>query len=108
MSSIVRKKVVLLGSTGSIGQSTLKVADALSDRIEIIGLAASGGQIEKLAEQIKQSAVKHVAIYDGSQEAKLKSLIPHDVRILTGLEGLVELAQLADADVVLVAIVGSD
>jgi 1-deoxy-D-xylulose-5-phosphate reductoisomerase len=101
-----KRKVVLLGSTGSIGASTLKVARELPDEFEIIGLAASSS-VEKLAAQAKETNVRHVAIYDASQEAELKSLLPSDVKVYVGAAGLLEIAALAEADIVLVAIVGT-
>lgn len=104
--SLSRKRVVLLGSTGSIGTSTLKVARELSDRIEIIALAAATNVV-KLAEQARETGVKDVALHDASKEAELRALLPADVRIHTGDEGLVTLATLADAEVVLIAIVGT-
>ena len=101
-----KRRVVLLGSTGSIGRSTLKVARELPEEIEIIALAASGS-IGELAVQARETGVRHVAIYDASKEAGLRALLPEDVKIHTGAEGLLELATLADADVVLIAIVGT-
>ena len=101
-----KRRVVLLGSTGSIGTSTLKVAAKLNDRIEIIALAASSS-VEKLAAQVRETGVRHVAIHDASKEAALRALIPSDVAIHTGAEGLVHLATLAEADVVLVSIIGT-
>ncbi len=107
MSATPRKRrVVLLGSTGSIGCSTLKVARELPEEIEIIALAACGN-VAKLAEQARETGVRHVAIYDASKESELRALLPADVRIHTGAEGLLELATLADSDVVLIAIVGT-
>jgi 1-deoxy-D-xylulose-5-phosphate reductoisomerase len=101
-----RKRVVLLGSTGSIGTSTLKVARELPERLEIVALAAASS-VSKLAEQARETGVKDVAIHDASKEPELRALLPADVRIHTGDEGLVKLATLAGADVVLVAIVGT-
>jgi 1-deoxy-D-xylulose-5-phosphate reductoisomerase len=101
-----RKKVVLLGSTGSIGCSTLKVAAALPDEMELIGLAAHGS-FESLAHQARATGVKHVALYDETRIRELRSLLPDDVAIHSGADGLVELATLAEADIVLVAIVGT-
>ncbi len=106
MSAPRKRRVVLLGSTGSIGTSTLKVARELSERIELIALAA-GTNAAKLAEQALETGVKHVAIHDASKEAELRALLPDDVKIHVGAEGLVALAELTEADVVLVAIVGT-
>lgn len=100
------KKIVLLGSTGSIGCSTLKVARDLPEELQIIALAAHGN-IEKLAQQVHDTGVKHVALYDSSRADALRSLLPSDVSLYLGEAGLIELASLAEADAVLVAIVGT-
>ena len=101
-----KRRVVLLGSTGSIGSSTLKVARELPAEIEIIALAACGN-FTKLAEQARETGVRHVALYDTGKEAELRALLPAEVKIHLGAEGLLELATLTDADIVLVAIVGT-
>ena len=106
MSPPRKRRVVLLGSTGSIGCSTLKVAAHLAGRIELVGLAAAGS-IELLAQQVRATGVRQVALYDASKEAALRALLPSGVRVHVGAEGLVELATLAEADMVLVAIVGT-
>lgn len=101
-----KRRIVLLGSTGSIGLSTLKVAADLPDEIEIVGLAACSS-VAKLAEQARATGVKNVAIYDEMQEAELRSLLPPGVKIHVGAEGLNRISQLEEADVVLIAIVGT-
>lgn len=101
-----KRRVVLLGSTGSIGSSTLKVARELPGEIEIIALAACGN-VEKLAAQARETGARHVALHDASREAELRALLPAGVKIHIGPDGLLELATLADADIVLVAIVGT-
>ena len=106
MPSPRKRRVVLLGSTGSIGTSTLKVARELPDRVEIVGLAAANN-IVKLAEQARETGVRDVAIYDASKETALRALLPEGVRIHTGPEGLVKIATLAEADIALIAIVGT-
>jgi 1-deoxy-D-xylulose-5-phosphate reductoisomerase len=102
----MRKKIVLLGSTGSIGCSTLKVAQDLPDEIEIIALAAHQNT-KKLAEQVLATGVKYAAIYDSNKVDELRSLLPSDVKIFSGPEGLIELSSLSTADTVLIAIVGT-
>jgi 1-deoxy-D-xylulose-5-phosphate reductoisomerase len=102
---MARKKVVLLGSTGSIGVSTLKVAEGIPDSMEIVALAANSS-VDKLAEQAIQTGVKHVGLYDLSKESELREKLPADVNIHLGPDGLLEIVQLAEADMVLVAIVG--
>lgn len=101
-----KRRVVLLGSTGSIGCSTLGVVRKLADRIEIVGLAAAGS-IDKLAAQARETGVRHVALYDAAKEAALRALLPSGVQVHVGADGLAELATLAEADIVLVAIVGT-
>ena len=101
-----KRRVVLLGSTGSIGGSTLRVARELPEEIEIVALAASG-KVAKLAAQARETGVRHVAIYDATKEAELRALLSDDVQIHPGAEGLLELATLAEADIVLIAIVGT-
>lgn len=101
-----KRRVVLLGSTGSIGCSTLKVARDLPDEIEIVALAA-GGNVAKLAAQARETGVRHVAIFDATKEAELRAALPPGVQVHVGASGLDELATLAGADVVLIAIVGT-
>ena len=101
-----KRRVVLLGSTGSIGCSALKVAGELPDEIEIVALAAAS-HVDKLAAQARETGVRHVAIYDREKEAALRAMLPAEVQIHVGAEGLLELATLVDADIVLIAIVGT-
>ncbi len=101
-----KRRVVVLGSSGSIGCSTLQVAKELPEEIEIIALAAATN-VHALAAQVRETGVHHVAIYDASQKSQLRDLVPSDVKIHVGEEGLVELATLAEADIVLIAIVGT-
>ncbi len=106
MSASRKRRVVLLGSTGSIGTSTLKVARELPEQIEIIALAAFGN-IEKLAEQARETGVRHVALYNASKESALRALLPKNVMVHIGAAGLTEIATLLEADIVLIAIVGT-
>ena len=101
-----KRRVVVLGSTGSIGTSALGVAERLPEQIEIVALAANGN-VQKLAEQVRATGVRHVAISDASKEAELRAAVPEGTRIHVGPEGLLEVATLANADIVLVAIVGT-
>ena len=101
-----RKRVVILGSTGSIGTSALKVARDIPERMEVVALAAHSS-VGKLAEQAREFGVRHVCIFDESKLAELRALLPADVKICAGLEGLCELAALEEADMVLVSIIGT-
>jgi 1-deoxy-D-xylulose-5-phosphate reductoisomerase len=100
------KNVVLLGSTGSIGTSTLKVADDLPDHIRLIALAA-GNNVQLLAEQARRYSPLAVSITDPAKAKQLQSLLGNSVRVCSGTEGLVQLATLPSADIVLIAIVGT-
>ncbi|HQZ27264.1 MAG: 1-deoxy-D-xylulose-5-phosphate reductoisomerase [Verrucomicrobiales bacterium] len=99
------KKVVVLGSTGSIGESSLKVARDLPNRMTLVGLAAHSS-VDSLAAQIHEFGIKQSCLYDPIGLDSLKSAVPSDVTLHTGEEGLIELATLPEADLVLIAIVG--
>ncbi|HEV2320049.1 MAG TPA: 1-deoxy-D-xylulose-5-phosphate reductoisomerase, partial [Verrucomicrobiae bacterium] len=100
------KKVVLLGSTGSIGTSTIKVAEDLPDRIRLLALAA-GNNSELLLEQTRRHNPVAVSIFEPAKARELQQAIGNGARALCGEEGLIELATLPDADIVLIAIVGT-
>jgi len=100
------KNVVLLGSTGSIGTSTLKVADDLPDRLRIIGMAA-GGNSELLLEQTLKYQPAAISIPDPAKAAELHSALGTKVQVHAGNEGLLKLATMPEADIVLIAIVGT-
>jgi len=100
-----RRKVLLLGSTGSIGTSALKVAQDIPDRMEIVGLAAHSS-VEALVAQVRATGVKQVSLTDEAAAAKARTLLPSDMTIHVGAQGLVDLVRASDADMVLVAIVG--
>jgi len=105
MASAQRRKVLLLGSTGSIGTSALKVARDIPDRMEIVGLAAARS-VEALVQQVQETGVKQVALTDEVAAAQARALLPADVTLHVGASGLVDLVRASDADMVLVAIVG--
>lgn len=100
-----KRRVVILGSTGSIGTSALKVARDIPDRMEIVGLAA-GTSVEALARQAREFNVRNVCIYDPSGAAGLAASLP-GAQVETGEKGLCRLAQLPEADMVLISIVGT-
>jgi 1-deoxy-D-xylulose-5-phosphate reductoisomerase len=100
------KNVVLLGSTGSIGTSTIKVAEDLPDRIRLVGLSA-GNNLDLLFEQTRKHQPAAVSISDPAKAAELKNALGTTTQVYSGAEGLVKLARLPGADIVLVAIVGT-
>jgi 1-deoxy-D-xylulose-5-phosphate reductoisomerase len=99
------KNVVLLGSTGSIGTSTVKVAEDLPDDIRLVGLAA-GGNAELLAGQVRKFRPELISIASTEKAAELRTQLD-GIRVASGEEGLLELATLPSADIVLIAIVGT-
>src|SRR5436189_4784576 len=100
------KNVVLLGSTGSIGTSTIKVAGDLPDRVRLLGLAA-GNNTKLLLEQTRQHQPAAICIADPAKAGELRATLGLSTRVLFGPEGLLELATLPEADIVLIAIVGT-
>ena len=103
-----KRRIVLLGATGSIGESTLRVITAQRDRLELVGIAAHGRQ-ERLAEIARQFGVRHGGVHDPAAlaAARANAAFPAGTRFYGGAEGLSELATLAGADTVLVAVVGT-
>lgn len=101
------KRVVLLGCTGSIGQSTLKVVEDLPGRLHLVGLAAGGNNLDELARQIQKYKPLAACVHNSAKLADLRSKVNGSTRLLGGAEGLIELATLPEADVVLIAIVGT-
>lgn len=102
----MRKKVVILGSTGSIGTSALKVAREIPERMEVIGLAA-GNNVETLIQQAREFSVRDVSVNDPQNVPKVQAALGPDVNVYAGAEGLLALAELPEAEMVLVSIVGT-
>ena len=100
------KKVVLLGSTGSIGTSTVKVVRDLSDRLELIGLGG-GCNVELLSEQIRTLKPLAASIKSEEDAARLRGEFGKSTQIYFGEEGLIKLATMPEADIVLISIVGT-
>src|ERR1041385_6705244 len=100
------KNVVLLGSTGSIGTSTIKVADDLPDQIRLIGLAA-GNNVDLLIEQTRKHKPEAISITDPAKAKELSNILGSTTKVFSGNEGLLKLATLPAADIVLIAIVGT-
>ena len=101
-----RKRVVVLGATGSIGDSTLKVAHDIPERMEIVGLAANSNA-EKLAAAANKTRAPAICLVEETKIDILRSKLEYQPKILVGEEGLREIAKLENADMVLIAIVGT-
>ena len=100
------RNVVLLGSTGSIGTSTIKVAEDLPDRIRLLALAA-GNNAELLLDQTRKHQPEAISLADPAKARELRDLLGTTTEVFSGAEGLVRLATLPAADIVLIAIVGT-
>ncbi len=102
------RRVVVLGATGSIGESAAKVAADLPDRIQLTGLAAHRNAAG-LAVQANRFRPEALCLVDASKLEDLRAALApgYRPRLLTGEEGLVELAAGTAADIVLIAIVGT-
>jgi len=101
-----RKRVVVLGATGSIGESALKVARDIPERMEIIGLAAHRNA-RKLATQANLVRPEALCLVDETRLSELRAALEYKPTILAGAEGLAEIACLTKAEMVLVAVVGT-
>jgi 1-deoxy-D-xylulose-5-phosphate reductoisomerase len=101
-----RKRIVVLGATGSIGESALKVAHDIPERMEIVGLAANSNA-KKLAAQANAIRPKAVCLVDESKVGELRGLLEFKPQIFSGESGLSEIACFDDAEMVLVAVVGT-
>jgi 1-deoxy-D-xylulose-5-phosphate reductoisomerase len=98
------RNVSILGSTGSVGRSTLAVVDAFPDELRVVGLAA-GGNVELLAEQVERYRPEVVSVRDPGDVKRLRALVKTPVNIVP--DGASAVASLSSADVVIAAIVGA-
>src|ERR1700722_1049496 len=96
-----RLRVLILGSTGSIGTQALEVIAANPDRFEVVGLAAGGGNPDLLAQQRAQTGVTNIAVADDAAAAQVG-----EVRY-AGADAVTRLVENTEADVVLNALVGA-
>lgn len=99
-----RHRISILTSTGSIGRSALEVVRQYPDRFEVVALGG-GGNVDLLAKQIQEFRPSYATIADESNAPQLREAFPN-TRILSGLEGLQEAAQIR-VDTVLCAVVGA-
>ena len=100
-------RIALLGSTGSIGTSTLRAVRALKGRVRVELLAAQGTKPELLAAQAAEFHPSCVAVTDKAKAAEVKTLLPKECRFLSGMDELCSALRSADIDLVLCAIAGS-
>ena len=100
-----KKRISILGSTGSIGKSTLDVVRNLKDQFTVTVLAC-GSNIDLLEQQVKEFSPRLVAVFDEDKALELKKRLPH-VPVLAGMMGLIEAASFSDVDIVMSAITGA-
>jgi 1-deoxy-D-xylulose-5-phosphate reductoisomerase len=101
-----KRRVILLGSTGSIGTSAIKVAESIPDQMEIVGMAARHSAAA-LAESANRLRPSYLCLVDPDQLLELRNRLNYGPEIFTGEEGLEALARIEGADLVLVAIIGT-
>ncbi len=99
------KNVVILGSTGSIGENALRVANNLPEEFNIVGLAVNS-DIDRLLEQAEQFKVGTIAVADEVMAERAEELAPSHIKVLKGLDGVTELSGHDKVDLVVCAIVG--
>jgi 1-deoxy-D-xylulose-5-phosphate reductoisomerase len=100
------KSVVILGSTGSIGENALRIAEALPMDFKIVGLATRS-KVTRLIDQALQFNVKLVAVEDEAAAREAQALArPHGIQVWAGQQGVEALAALSEADCVVCAVVG--
>lgn len=100
------KKISILGSTGSIGLQTVEIVREHLDKFKIIGIAAMSN-IEKLEEQINEFKPEIVAVFNEEKAKILASKINEETKIVSGMQGLIEVATHEKVDIVLNSVVGS-
>src|SRR5256714_13478406 len=101
-----RKRVVVLGATGSIGESAAKVARDIPERVEIVGIAANS-KARELAAQANELRPAAICIVDETKLSELRANLKYQPEIFSGETGLCEIASTVASDMVLVAIVGT-
>lgn len=99
------KNIAILGSTGSIGRSTLEVVEHLKDRFSVLALSANSNTT-LLAEQAARFRPNLVVLGESSLIAQLKEHIPSGIEILAGVEGLMEISSYPEVELVVNAVVG--
>ena len=100
------RRIALLGSTGSIGESTLQVILHHPDRLCVEALAAHGSKLDRLEEQVREFRPSLVAVHDPQKAAELQDRVGATAKVVSGEAGLVEVARLEGVDLVVAAVVG--
>ena len=101
------RRIALLGSTGSIGESTLQVILHHPDRLCVEALAAHGSKLDRLEEQVREFRPSLVAVHDPQKAAELQDRVGATAKVVSGEAGLAEVARLEGVDLVVAAVVGA-
>lgn len=102
---MTQKRIAILGSTGSIGESTLQVARHLKDQFKVTAIAAKSN-IDKLEQQAREFNPGLIAVYDEDKALELQKRLPH-MQVVGGMQGLEAVASYSDVDMVVTAITGT-
>ena len=100
-----QKKILILGSTGSIGTNTLEVIRKFPDNFVVEGLTVNSN-IDVLQKQIDEFHPKSVVVIDENKADELRKNIDDKCEVLSGSEGLIEIAQKGNYDILVTALVG--
>ncbi|MBM7560621.1 1-deoxy-D-xylulose-5-phosphate reductoisomerase [Fusibacter tunisiensis] len=101
------KNIVILGSTGSIGTQALDSINESKDRFRVLGLSCNSG-VETLINQVELYNPKFVTVYDIKKYSALKRALAHtNVKVLSGMSGLIEMVTDSEVDIVLTSVVGN-
>lgn len=101
---MMKKRIAILGSTGSIGTQTVDILDSIE--AEVVALTTNRN-VKLIEEQARRLRPQLVAAYDGQAAAELRTMLADtSIEVCAGAEGLVQAATLADADIVVTAVVG--
>jgi 1-deoxy-D-xylulose-5-phosphate reductoisomerase len=100
------RKIVVLGSTGSIGRNTCEVVRSLGDALQVVGLAARSN-VEEILRQVEEFSPRLVALADEEAAEELRRRIARGTEVVAGMDGVTKVAALDEADIVVCAIVGA-
>lgn len=99
------KKILILGSSGSIGKNTIDLVRALPDKFEIVGLSVNQNT-EELEKQINEFNIKTVVVNDEYKAKELRNVFRNKCEILSGDKGLIEIVKRNNYDILVTALVG--
>lgn len=102
----MKKRIAILGSTGSIGRQTLEVIDRFPERFEVVALAA-GSNVDELIRQSLKYKPKLVSIGQPKDVQRIKTMVPGGTAVSFGIEGMVEAAVMDEVDVVVTSVTGT-